>query len=326
MRRRGHSSSTRRMNRPSLSPTLARRTSRLRPNRRARSPRCRVRRGATGTNGRTPARVAASTAREKRASDRSRSPSSRYERPSAWSIVARYGLAGLSPFQRESGRHAASPPPRCDTAGRAGTPASPPSCSRRPASPSPMFARPRPPSARCRQGGRSRRASAPRARRSPESVRRGRWLRTTPSSASRCGPGRSPTPGWRAATRGGRPDLRRRRPGHGRWLPPSDRSPRTTSLPGGGAPGRWRARAAAAPTTAARGTVGDSGTTPGGGRAVPPTGCDSPTARGRCSIAVHRRPRRRADRTCGRGSTCGSGTAPPPATHGRGTRIAGSHP
>ena len=57
----------------------------------------------TGTNGRTPAWVASSTARTKSESACSGSPSIKYDTPSAWSIVARYGLAALSPCQRELG-------------------------------------------------------------------------------------------------------------------------------------------------------------------------------------------------------------------------------
>ena len=50
---------------------------------------------------------------------------------------------------------------------------------------------------------------------------------------------------------------------------------------------------------------GDSGTTRDDGRAARPTGCGSPVVRARCSIAFHRSLRRTADRTSGRGSTCG---------------------
>ena len=63
---------------------------------------------------------------------------------------------------------------------------------------------PRPPSARCHRVGRPGRTSAPRARRSPGSARPGRWTRTTPSSAGRCRSVHSPRPGWPAAGRGGR--------------------------------------------------------------------------------------------------------------------------
>ena len=118
-----------------------------------------------------PPELAASAARARRASARSRSPSRRWERASTWSIVARYGLSGVSPS------HAILrvPPhllnPVATQAGRAGTPRCPRSCCRRRASPSSRSARRPPPSAPCRPGGRPRRASAPRARRSPGSVR-----------------------------------------------------------------------------------------------------------------------------------------------------------
>ena len=75
---------------------------------------------------------------------------------------------------------------------------------------------------------------------------------------------------------------------------------------------------------AALGTGGGTGTTPGVGRAGPPAGCGAPTARGARSIPWRRGRRRRADRTSGRGSTCGSGTMPPRTTPGRGSPSAGS--
>ena len=243
----------------------------------------------TGAKGNTRASIAASKARAKIGSARSRSPSSRYERPSVCSMATRYGLGGLSP-SHAAVRHAASPGRRHGTGSRAGRPGSPPSCCHRTAGPRRAPARPPPPSVRPWPAGRAARRSTPRARRPPGTARSDSCARTTPSSPRPCRPGRSPTRDSSHPAPAARPGRCRRRPGRGRWPAREGRWPRTTRPPQGGAGARSPVHAAAARRPADPGAGGDSGTTRPAGPARPAAGWTAPgtPVRGRPGGAEHR--------------------------------------
>ena len=173
----------------------------------------------TGRNGTAPALVATSKACAKSGPARSRSPSSRWETPSACSMVARYGLAELSPAMASwaSRRICATSVAASEARGR---PAWPPSCCRQGAFRCRYPVRRRRPNGPPRPACRAAQGSTPRARRCPCSASTSLRSSSHSIQPAPCRSGHWPTPAASRSVRGGRPAPRRPRPWHARWPAP----------------------------------------------------------------------------------------------------------